>query len=210
MIGRLRGTIAAVGAGQAMIDVNGVGYVVFGGTRTLSRVVVGEGIQMFVETQMSENAIKLFAFLTAEERAWFAHLQNAPGVGAKAALAILDVLAPAQLMDAIALGDFAAVQRAHGVGKKLAERVVSEFKGKPPPDGLFAESFTPAPDADDAALSSSQDASSSRADASSALVNLGYDAPSAQRAVANAAQELGKDATESALIKLALKSLAQA
>ena len=133
MIGRLRGRVAATGDGQAMIDVNGVGYVLHAGSKTLSRLSVGQEAEIFIETQMSENAIKLYGFNTAEERAWFARLQDAPGVGAKAAMSILDVLNPPQLMDAIALGDAASVQRAHGVGKKLAERVVSEFKGKPPP-----------------------------------------------------------------------------
>ena len=103
MIGRLRGRVAATGDGQAMIDVNGVGYVLHAGSKTLSRLSVGQEAEIFIETQMSENAIKLYGFNTAEERAWFARLQDAPGVGAKAAMSILDVLNPPQLMDAIAL-----------------------------------------------------------------------------------------------------------
>lgn len=205
MIGRLRGIVAATGDGQAMIDVNGVGYVLFCGARTLSRLLVGEQAEMFVETQMSENAIKLYGFQTAEERAWFSRLQDAPGVGAKAAMSILDALAPAQLMDAIALGDAASVQRAHGVGKKLAERVVSEFKGKAPPTGLFAATFTPQSDVAEAAAETSS--TGARADAASALTNLGYAPADAQRAVAQAARELGEDAAEGALIKAALKAL---
>ena len=210
MIGRLRGQVAAVGDGQAMIDVAGVGYVLFAGVRTLSKLSVGRDTEIFIETQMSENAIKLFGFMSAEERAWFSRLQDAPGVGAKAAMAILDVLAPAQLMDAIALGDAASVQRAHGVGKKLAERVVSEFKGKPPPGGLFATTFTPQSDV--AGLASEPDgaASNVRTDAASALTNLGYQPADAQRAVAQAARDLGEDAKEGALIKAALKLLSQA
>ena len=85
MIGRLRGRVAATGDGQAMIDVNGVGYVLHAGSKTLSRLSVGQEAEIFIETQMSENAIKLYGFNTAEERAWFARLQDAPGVGAKAA-----------------------------------------------------------------------------------------------------------------------------
>ncbi|MEM6625800.1 MAG: Holliday junction branch migration protein RuvA [Pseudomonadota bacterium] len=206
MIGRLRGITAALGDGQALIDVNGVGYVIFAGARTLSKLAQGEPAEVFVETQMSENAIKLFGFATAEDRAWFARLQDAPGVGAKAALNILDALTPAQLMDAIALGDAASVQRAHGVGKKLAERVVSEFKGKPPPTGLFAASFAPSPDA--AGLASVGAGSGGRADAVSALVNLGYPQIDAGRAVAEAVRDLGENASEGDLIKTALKGLA--
>ena len=205
MIGRLKGTIAAVGEGQALIDVNGVGYLVHAGSRTLAKLAVGEAAEMFVETQMSESAIRLFGFVAAEDRAWFARLQDAPGVGAKVALSILDALTTAQLMDAIALNDTGAITRANGVGKKLAERIVTEFKGKPPPMGLFASTFTatsttPTPIA----------ATGARAAAISALVNLGYTQVDASRAVAQAARDVGEDATESTLIRAALKALAPA
>lgn len=204
MIGRLRGTIAAVGEGQALIDVNGVGYLVHAGSRTLAKLAVGEAAEMFVETQMSESAIRLFGFVAAEERAWFARLQDAPGVGAKVALSILDALTISQLMDAIALNDTAAISRANGVGKKLAERIVTEFKGKPPPMGLFASTFTATTTPASVALSGA------RAAAASALVNLGYTQADASRAVAQAARDAGDDATESTLIRAALKALAPA
>lgn len=205
MIGRLKGSIAAVGEGQALIDVNGVGYLVHAGSRTLAKLTVGEAAEMFVETQMSESAIRLFGFVAAEDRAWFARLQDAPGVGAKVALSILDALTTAQLMDAIALNDTGAITRANGVGKKLAERIVTEFKGKPPPMGLFASTFTatsttPTPIA----------ATGARAAAISALVNLGYTQVDASRAVAQAARDVGDDATESTLIRASLKALAPA
>lgn len=205
MIGRLRGTIAAVGEGQALIDVNGVGYLVHAGSRTLARLTVNEPQELFVETQMSESAIRLFAFVTGEERAWFARLQDAPGVGAKVALSILDTLSTAQLMDAIALNDTAAISRANGVGKKLAERIVTEFKGKPPPMGLFAFGFSAA-----ATTPVAIAATGARAAAISALVNLGYTQADASRAVAQAARDAGEDTSESVLIRTALKSLAPA
>lgn len=205
MIGRLRGTIAALGEGQALIDVAGVGYLVHAGSRTLQKLAIGEAAELFVETQMSESAIRLFAFVSGEERAWFARLQDAPGVGAKIALSILDTLSLPQLMDAIALSDTSSISRANGVGKKLAERIVTEFKGKPPPMGLFAAAFsatstTPAPVA----------ASGARAAAISALVNLGYNQSDASRAVAQAARDTGEDAKEAQLIRAALKALAPA
>lgn len=203
MIARLRGTVAAIGDHQALVDVGGVGYLLHAGSRTLSRLSVGEAAEVYVETQMSENAIKLYGFAQAEERAWFARLQDAPGVGAKVALAILDTLPPNELMDALALGDIASIQRANGVGKKLAERIVTEFKGKPPPGGLFA-TFTPGSGAGAAVAP----ASGARADAVSALVNLGYGQADASRAVAQAARDLGEDAKEGDLIRVALKGLA--
>ncbi len=204
MIGRLRGTIAAIGEGQALIDVAGVGYLVHAGSRTLQKLAVGEAAEMFVETQMSESAIKLYGFTSGEERAWFARLQDAPGVGARIALAILDTLPPAQLMDAIALSDTAGISRAHGVGKKLAERIVTEFRGKPPPMGLFAAS------PGGATATAPLPAAGARADAVSALVNLGYGQSDAARAVAQAARDLGEDAAEAKLIRAALKALAPA
>ena len=204
MIGRLRGTIAAIGEGQALIDVNGVGYLVHAGSRSLSKLAVGEVAELHVETQMSESAIRLFAFVAAEDRAWFSRLQDAPGVGAKVALSILDTLTTAQLMDAIALADTAAISRANGVGKKLAERIVTEFKGKPPPMGLFASGLS-------AALATAPTpATCARAAATSALVNLGYTPGDASRAVATAARDVGEQATESVLIRAALKALAPA
>jgi Holliday junction DNA helicase RuvA len=207
MIGRLKGVIAAVGEGQALIDVGGVGYLVHAGSRTLGKLSVGEAMELHVETQMSESAIRLFGFPSGEERAWFARLQDAPGVGARIALSILDTLTLPQLMDAIALGDTAAISRANGVGKKLAERIVTEFKGKPPPMGLFASNLAAHAGSGAAPVAAMGGA---RADAISALVNLGYGQADASRAVAQAARELGDEAKESALIRAALKALAPA
>jgi Holliday junction DNA helicase RuvA len=203
MIGRLRGMIAAIGEGQALIDVQGVGYLVHAGSRSLAKLSVGEVAELHVETQMSESAIRLFAFVSGEERAWFSRLQSAPGVGAKTALAILDTLSTAQLMDAIALNDTAAISRANGVGKKLAERIVTEFKGKPPPMGLFATGL-----AANIGATVVTPATGARAAAVSALVNLGYSQADASRAVAQAARDVGEEATESALIRASLKALA--
>ncbi len=206
MIGRLKGVIAAIGEGQTLIDVGGVGYLVHAGARTLGRMAVGEAMELHVETQMSESAIRLFGFASGEERAWFARLQDAPGVGAKVALSILDTLSLPQLMDAIALGDTAAISRANGVGKKLAERIVTEFKGKPPPMGLFASGLA----AHAAGAGPVAAMAGARADAVSALVNLGYGQADASRAVAQAARDLGDEAKESVLIRAALKALAPA
>jgi Holliday junction DNA helicase RuvA len=202
MIGRLRGQVAMIADTQALIDVAGVGYVVHCGARTLQRLAPTQTVEVFVETQMSESAIRLFGFLDADERAWFARLQDAPGVGARLALAILDVLPPAALMDAIALSDVTAISRAHGVGKKLAERIVTEFRGKAPPAGAFA------PSADPGGRRDAPAPSGLRAEAVSALVNLGYGQSEAMRAVAEAARETGSDGGEAALIRSALRRLA--
>lgn len=208
MIGRLTGTIAAVGVDTVLIDVNGVGYVASAGSSLLARIAPGKAATLHIETQMSENAIKLYAFETEEARAWFVRLQDVPGVGGKAAMAVLDALGPQGLLDAIALSDVTSVTRAKGVGKKLAERIVGELAGKPPPMGRFGNLTLAASDAaQDVAETAAAVSGGSRAEAVSALVNLGYGQGDAARAVATAAKD-APEADTSALIKSALKALA--
>ena len=211
MIGRLRGEVAGIGADRLLIDVGGVAYVLQCGSRLLSRFAVGERAEVFVETQMRETAITLFGFESDEARAWFARLQDVPGVGAKAAMAIMDVLSPAELMDAIAIEDAASIARAKGVGKKIAERVTAELNGKPPPIGLLGAfvredgGSATAPATDDGPTVGVP--TGARADAVSALINLGYGNSDAARAVASAARKT-PDAGADALIRGALKELA--
>ncbi len=140
MIGRLRGVVAEVGEEDALIDVGGVGYVVRCGARTLSRLpAVGDEAVVHVETQSTEQAgVRLYGFSTREERRAFVLLQGVQGVGPKAALAVLDVLPPAELAGAVAREDKALVGRAQGVGPKLAQRIVTELKDKPITDGPVA------------------------------------------------------------------------
>ena len=134
-------------------------------------------------------------------------LQDVHGVAGKAAMAILDAITPAELMDSIALGDASVLTRAKGVGKKLAERITGELAGKPPPLGRFGKFET----AKVAGLASAPVAAAmtgARSEAISALVNLGYAQADAARAVASAAKETG-DEEVGALIKSALKELAR-
>ena len=205
MIGRLRGTVAAVGEEAALIDVGGVGYVAHAGARTLSRIGIGEAATLFVETQLREESLKLFGFLSEEERAWFVHLQSAPGVGAKVALAILDVMSPNEIADAIALEDKAAFARANGVGPKLAARIAQELAGRGPPRGFHALGVTAALRAANAP--SAPVGGGTRGEAVSALVNLGIDQMSAARAVASAAKAVKEGAPTPELIRAALKEV---
>lgn len=206
IIGRLRGTIAALGADTVMIDVNGVGYVALAGNRLLSSLNTGTETELFIETRVTENSITLFAFGSDDERAWFVRLQDVPGVAGKSAMAIMDALAPADLMDALALGDTATITRAKGVGKKLAERIVGELSGKAPPMGRFS-SFKPDPSG--SVASAAELKTGARSEAISALLNLGYSQSEAARAVANSARDL-PDADVGTLIKAALKDLSPA
>jgi Holliday junction DNA helicase RuvA len=206
IIGRLRGTVAAIGADSIMIDVNGVGYVALAGSRLLSKLTVGADAEVFIETRVTENSITLFAFASDEERAWFVRLQDVPGVAGKSAMAIMDAISAPELMDALALGDAATITRAKGVGKKLAERIIGELSGKAPPMGRFA-SFTADPAGSVAAAADLK--TGARGEAVSALVNLGYSQSDAARAVAAGARDV-PDADTGTLIKAALKELSPA
>ena len=199
MIGRLRGLIAEVGEEDALIDVGGVGYVVRCGSRTLGRLPApGEETLIHVETQWSEaTGTRLYGFLAREERQAFVLLQAIQGVGPKAALGVLDVLPPAELANAVAREDRAAVGRANGVGPKLAQRIVVELKGKPLSGPIVSGGVAPM----------SAEPPSAAGGAVSALLGLGIAEVSARRVVDQAALRLGEDAGEAALIKAALREL---
>ena len=133
MIGKLKGLIDSYGEDYVLLDVGGVGYQVHCSARTLQHLPSpGEAAVLSIETYVREDQIKLFGFRTDQEREWFRLLQTVQGVGAKVALAVLGTLAPADLANAIALRDKAAVARTPGVGPKVAERIVTELKDKAP------------------------------------------------------------------------------
>lgn len=205
MIGSLSGVVAAVGEETALIEVGGVGYLVQSGGRTLARLSVGAPVKLFIETHVREDAIRLFGFASEEERAWFAHLQTIPGVGAKVALGILDAMPPEALTDAIALQDKAAFARANGVGPKLAARLATELAAKQGPKGFIGLASGVAARGGTAAAI----INGARAEAVSALVNLGIDQSSAARAVASAAKQFDADAAAPDLIRAALKEVSR-
>jgi Holliday junction DNA helicase RuvA len=204
MIGSLQGLVAAVGEETALIEVGGVGYLVQASGRTLSRLTMGATVKLYIETHVREDAIRLFGFSSEEERAWFAHLQTIPGVGAKVALGILDAMPPSVLIDAIALQDKAAFARANGVGPKLAARLATELAAKQGPKGFINGAVSGVASAPMAA-----NTNGSRAEAVSALVNLGIDQSSAARAVAAAAKQFDADAPAPELIRAALKEVSR-
>jgi holliday junction DNA helicase RuvA len=206
MIGRLRGTVAALGEEAALIEVGGVGYIAHAGARTLARLAVGEAATIHVETQVREDSFKLYGFLSEEERGWFVHLQSAPGVGAKVALGILDVMSPSEIADAIALEDKAAFARANGVGPKLAARIAQELAGRGGPKGFLALGGVTVTTGGRASAPTPANGGA-RGEAVSALVNLGIDQGSAARAVASAAKAFKDDAPTPELIRAALKEV---
>jgi Holliday junction DNA helicase RuvA len=205
VIGKLTGTLDSVSGDAALIDVNGVGYVVHAASRTLARLGPNGGpVSLLIETHVREDAINLYGFWDATERDWFRLLTTVQGVGAKVALAILGILAPDDLSLAIAAQDKAIVSRAPGVGPKLAQRIVSELKDKAGNIALGSGAVAPA-----VAVNGSKSSGGAAEDAISALVNLGYRRAEAYGAVAKAARDLGERASLDALIRAGLKELSQ-
>ena len=204
MIGKLKGTVDGVSEDHAVIDVHGVGYLVQASSRTLQSLNNGEAVTLLIETQVREDAIRLFGFLTEVEREWFRLLQTVQGVGSKVALAILSVLSGGEIATAIGTQDKAMIGRAPGVGPKLAQRIVTELKDKSPAlSGLDMGVATLANAVADRA------APKPVADAISALANLGYPQAQAMTAIAVAVKTLGDGAETSALIRQGLKELAK-
>ena len=130
MIAKLKGIIYNIGEDCAIIDVNGVGYLVYMSSRSLSKLKQGEYSSLLIETVIKEDSITLFGFQNAWEKEWFNTLTKIQGVGGKVCLSILSVLSPAQLSQAVSAQDKSSFLRASGVGPKLAARLVTELKDK--------------------------------------------------------------------------------
>ncbi|MBT6117281.1 MAG: Holliday junction branch migration protein RuvA [Rhodospirillaceae bacterium] len=204
MIAKLTGVLDSIGQDWAVIDVGGVGYLVYCSGRTLSRLPqAGEPATLHVETHVREDHIHLYGFADEDERAWYRLLTTVQGVGARVGLAILSVLAPDQLAQAIAAQDRTALTRADGVGPKVAARILNELKDKAGGIALGAAARTGAK-AGDGPPSPSDGVP---ADAVSALVNLGYSRSESFGAVAHAVQRLGGEATLEALVREGLVEL---
>lgn len=216
MIGKITGQIDYRAVDHVLIDVRGVGYLVYCSERTMAAMPgVGQTVALFTDLVVREDLLQLFGFTSLAEKEWHRLLTSVQGVGAKASLAILGTLGPDGVSRAIALGDWNAVKAAKGVGPKIAQRVVLDLKDKAPSimamgnkqaaatGGAAAEVIeTPTTAAPTPQLSSS-----AQADALSALGNLGYGPGDAAGAVAQAAGE-APDADTPALIRAALKLLA--
>lgn len=205
MIAKLKGLVDDSGEDWVVIDVGGVGYLVFCSGRTLQRLPrLGEAAQLLIETHVREDHIHLYGFAEAGEREWFRLLLTVQGVGSKVALAILSAMSIEDLSRAIAAGDKAMLTRAQGVGPKLGARLVSELKDK-------AAAIALAPFSGAAVAGAAGGAAPLEAgpleDAISALVNLGYRRIEAHAAVLKASQALGEQATAAALIRAGLREL---
>ena len=219
MIGKLSGRIDYRSEDHILLDVRGVGYIVYCSERTLMALPGnGEVISLYTDLVVREDFLQLFGFLSLVEKEWHRLLMSVQGVGAKASMAILGAVGPDGVGRAIALGDWNAVKAAKGIGPKTAQRVVNELKDKassimamaparvqPPSETQEMNELVDAPVP--SSPSPPAEAPHAQADAMSALANLGYPPSEAAAAVARA---LGEDqgAETASLIRAALKLLA--
>ncbi len=202
MIGKLTGQVDSAGEDWTLIDVAGVGYHVFCSRRSLERLPPGSGpVALLVETHVREDHIHLYGFIDQAERDWFRLLCTVQGVGARMALAILSVLSPQDLIQAIAAQDKAQLTRAGGVGPKLASRILVELKDKAGKLVLGPAAVAVPPNGTGSGLGRAAE------DAVSALVNLGYGRSESFGAVVQASRALGDRAPLEALITAGLKEL---
>ncbi len=200
MIAMLTGVVAGLEPDRCIIDVHGVGYLVQASTRTLAALPAPPApARIMVETLVREDAILLFGFAEPAERDWFRLLTTVQGVGAKVALGILSAMSPSALVAAIAAGDRAALNRAPGVGPKLAIRLLTELREKagamPTGGGMTLPQAAPA--------------GGLAADVLSALANLGYRRAEALPAVERALAAAGDAATLDVLLRASLRDLAK-
>ncbi len=196
MIGRLIGRLDVVDEDRVILDVQGVGYRLACSARTVSALAQQEGdVRLLVETIIRDDRIVLYGFADAAEQATFTMLTAVQGVGPRGALAILSVLGPDDLVEAVRAHDRRSIARASGVGQKLAARVVTELadrlEGMTLPSGTVADTT----------------AAGLESDAIAALVNLGYTRSEAWRAVTSVRQ--AADAGLDSLIRASLKELAR-
>ena len=223
MIGRIAGRLVYRGADHVLIDVHGVGYVVHVSERTLAELPApGGAVAVFTELVVREDLLQLFGFTTLAEKEWHRLLTSVQGVGAKASMAMLGALGGDGVGRAIALGDWATLRAAPGIGPKIAQRVVNELRDKAP--GVMAMGAGMAAGADVAATPAAESSTATNAvqpqpataaqgrgtasaESLSALVNLGYGQGEAAAAVAEA-QAGAPDADTAALIRAALGLLA--
>ncbi|MEE2956576.1 MAG: Holliday junction branch migration protein RuvA [Pseudomonadota bacterium] len=199
MIAKLIGVLDSLGEDSVIIEVSGVGYLVFCSSRTLrSFGKLGDPLTLFIETHVREDHIHLYGFLDSSEHEWFRLLTTVQGVGAKVALAVLGTLTPKELENAFLTEDKALLTRAPGVGQRLAVRLLAELRDKVSGFGVLSVKNS---------LGKVVDSSGPISDAVSALMNLGYGRAAAFGAVSHAAQALSGKITVETLVKAGLQEL---
>ncbi|MCF6315185.1 MAG: Holliday junction branch migration protein RuvA [Marinosulfonomonas sp.] len=216
MIGKISGRLEYRAADHVLIDVRGVGYIIYLSDRTMASLPgVGEAVGLFTELLVREDNLQLFGFTTLLEKEWHRLLMSVQGIGAKASMSILGALGAEGVSRAVALGDVNAIKVAKGVGPKTAQRVVLELKDKAPAAMALGGTLVAAQGdvvADAEVIESvaaviEPSSAAAQSEALSALANLGYGPGDAAGAVAQAAGD-APEADTAGLIRAALKLLA--
>ncbi len=199
MFAFLRGRVVSLGVNRIALDVNGIGFEVQTPDTVQRRLTRGQEATLLTYCHIREDSFQIFGFLSEEERTLFVMCLDINGVGPKAALGLLSVLSVDAFARAIQEQDIAAVSRAPGVGKKLAQRIILEMKtklgGTPELSALLGAPDTAAGGAGD--------------DVFEALISLGCSAAEAKKAAAYARTTLGETASDADLVRAALRSLAK-
>ncbi|MBM3872904.1 MAG: Holliday junction branch migration protein RuvA [Verrucomicrobia bacterium] len=206
MITSIQGVLAAATPLSAVIELNGLGYEVHIPVTTAERLpAIGATVKLHTHVVYREDAQTLYGFATLEDRDFFRLLiDHVSGVGPKLATSIMSKLSVASLESAIRSGDLALLAKSPGIGKKTAERLIVELRGKIGPGPTGTGISSPAGDAAVGRDAAPPSGSGRSADAVKALVALGYKAADADEAVRRAALALGAGATTEQLIKSAL------
>jgi len=169
MIALVSGTVVATGSDYVIIDTSGVGYLVHLPKPTLSATNDGDAVRFFTSLIVREDSLTLYGFATWAQRLLFDQLLAVSGIGPKVAMSLLSSLSPDDLKAALASGDVVRLSKVPGIGRKTAERMVLELKGKIDPRGVMA-----------GVMPSSRDS-----ELIDVLMGLGYSAAEANAAVAN-------------------------
>ena len=197
MIGRICGKLVEAGFNELLVDVNGVGYLIFIPMSTYDTLPPeGKEVTLMTYLHVKEDTLDLYGFATKEEKALFLLLRTVSGIGPKVAMNILSSMSVGTFCDAVARGDIKMLTTLKGLGKKSAERLVLELKNKVSDVSASAAS---------ASVSVSDEVAQSIKEATLALVQLGFKYEDAARSVHAVAKELpDSECSSENLIKQAM------
>ena len=223
MIGRISGIVDYISEDHIIIDVGGVGYIVYVTQITISNSPkLGEKISLFTELIVKEDLLQLVGFISPVEREWYKLLTSVQVVGSKAALALLGQISIQVLSRAILLEDSTTITSAQGIGPKIAKRLVVELKGKVPnmikiqsKSETSLDNLSNYPTSQNYEIKeqkidqefSRNDVSQIEIDAISGLINLGYTQLNASQVVAKVINDSREELVVEDIIRLSLKTL---
>ena len=211
MIGRIKGQLIEKKSDSVVIDVHGIGYVVYVTEKTARSLALGNeagDISLYSELLVKEDLLQLVGFLNQREKDWFNLLRSVQGIGAKVALTILNTLDTSELLRAIRMKNERAFSSVSGIGSRMAQRLVVELSGRKDLSGLEDEEIYEISDESDEQSGNVIKKKEMQKDALSALQNLGFKSAEAQLTIDKIlAKDEFNDASE--LVKEALRSLAK-